>query len=38
MTEPALKFPTSLGTSDADHIRLLRLGRGAGPDGPGWLR
>ena len=23
MTEPALHFPTSLGTSDADHIRLL---------------
>src|SRR5215203_4877762 len=23
MTEPALTFPTSLGTSDADHIRLL---------------
>ena len=25
MTEPHLEFPTSLGTSDADHIRLLGL-------------
>jgi citrate synthase len=25
MTEPELEFPTSLGTSDADHIRLLGL-------------
>ena len=25
MTEPGLEFPTSLGTSDADHIRLLGL-------------
>ncbi len=25
MTEPKLEFPTSLGTSDADHIRLLGL-------------
>jgi|SRR5215212_5805677 len=30
MTEPAPKFPTSLGTSDADHIGL--LGRGVAHD------